>query len=340
MGATGKPYLFSSASTPNDDGGFGLYHDLYPVASDIARTGERFHAQARAHQLSRMIVIDRRVSGISHARGAHHVRRDGFDHVVLQLVVAGRWIGGVPGDERVVRPGEVILMDMARPHRNSAGAARLVTISLPRDQIEDVVPLKPAMHAAVLPASASQLLGDFMLLLRRRAGGASPEMAVSAGKAVAELAAGAFANLGGQQSAAYGETHFTQLRRERAELFIETRLANADLDADLVAHGLGVSRTVLYQLFRPSGGVARYILTQRLKRLGDALRQRSETRSVSQLAFIYGFASESHCSRAFRAAYGMPPGQYRKEAVREKLVPSDYIGAAPSALHTWHTALR
>ncbi|MEO3998859.1 helix-turn-helix domain-containing protein [Mesorhizobium sp. CAU 1732] len=336
-----KPFVFSSEATRDDTAaGFGRYHDLYPVASDVAMTGERFHAEARAHQLSRMIVLDRRISGVTHSRSARHAKRDGFDHVVLQLLVSGRWINGAPSEERLVQPGEVIFHDMTRPHRNCADGARIVTINLPRDQIERAMPMRPGAHGAILPASASQLLGEFMLLLVRRGGAVPAQMADSAGRAVAELVAGAFASLDGQHAPANREAHFTALRRERAELFIEARLADQALDADLVAYGLGVSRTVLYQMFKTSGGVARYILARRLERLGNALRQRSETRSVSQLAFMCGFSSESHCSRAFRAAYGMPPGQYRNEATREKRVLSTPVGPAHSELDTWHAALR
>lgn len=341
MGTCDKSFVFSSEAVRDDDvAGFGGYHDLYPVASDVAMTGDHFYAEAHAHQLSRMIVLNRKLSGVTHVRHTHHARRDGFDHVVLQLVVSGNWISGVPGEERVVQPGEVIFQDMTRAQRNVAGAAEIITVNLPREDIEAVTPIRREMHGVVLPMSASVLLGEFMLMLNRRGADVPTTMADSAGRAMAELAAGAFSHLGAGQSSTSREAHFIALRRERAELFIEKSLADTALDADMVAHRLGVSRTVLYQLFKSSGGVARYILTRRLERLRNALRKRTETRSVSQLAFLCGFASESHCSRAFRIAYGMPPGQYRNEPAGENLTHGDYIRAAHSDLHTWHTALR
>lgn len=340
LGISDTPFVFSSEKVGGDDAGFGAYHDLYPVASDVGLTGGAFQVKARAHQLSRMIVLDRQISGVTHNRSADHARRDGFDHVVLQLLVSGHWIGGAQGQERVMQPGEIIFLDMTRPQRNSAGAARILTVNLPREQIQAAMSLRTGVHGAILPASVSQLLGEFMLLMMRRGGEMPVRMADSAGRAVAELAAGAFAGLDCPHLRTNSETHFTTLRRERAELFIETRLADASLDADSIAYGLGVSRTVLYELFKPSGGVARYILTRRLERLSNALRERLETRSVSQLAFLCGFSSESHCSRSFRAAYGMPPGQYRKEAERVKFVLSGSAGPEHSQLDRWHAALR
>ncbi len=338
MDRAGEHFRFSSRSI-GDDGSFGRYHDLYPVASDVAATGDTFHAEAYAHRLSRMIVIDRRIGGVSHTRQASHARRDGYDHVVLQLVMSGTWIGGAPGEERAVRPGEIILLDMARPQRNVSRAAHLLTLNLPRDQFEEKLTVAPSLHAAILPGPAAQLLGEFMLLLNRLGGGCSPAMAMSAGTAVSELAAGAFANVTAPNSPLSSDGNFSQLRRERAELFIDAHLADPSLDAARVARALGVSRSILYQSFQSTGGVARYILSRRLERLSHALRRRQDTRSVSTLAYSFGFSSESHCSKAFRLAYGVPPGEYRKASSRDYAagtVPSE--GA--SRLDAWHSALR
>ncbi|MFD1252697.1 Transcriptional activator FeaR [Devosia equisanguinis] len=338
MGSVDQPFRFSSKALDAEDG-FGRYHDLYPVASNVTATGQGFHAEAHAHRLSRMIVVDRMISGVSHVREARHARQDGFDHVVVQMVTSGQWTGGPPGEERLVSPGEIILLDMARPQRNWANLAQLITINLPRDLIEATLRVTPAMHGVVLPASTSHLLGEFMLMLKRLGADSPAAIADSAAQALIELTAGAFANYGGHLIK-HGDTGAGSLRRERAELFIDARLADDQLDAAYVAHSLGVSRTVLYQLFQSSGGVARYILGRRLERLARALRRSTETRSISQLAFAFGFASESHCSKAFRSAYGMPPGQYRKDAAHQRAAANDVSGLIDSALDIWHSALR
>jgi AraC-like DNA-binding protein len=336
-----QSFTFSSASACEDDdsAGFGAYHDLYPVASDVAMMGDHFHAEATAHRLSRMIVINRRLSGVSHSRSLTHVRRDGFDHIVLQLLVSGRLMGGTPGEERSLQPGEVILLDMARPQRTCADAARIVTINLPREQIEPVLPSGQNLHGAILSAPAAGLLGDFMLSLARHGSQVGTEMAAGAGGAIVELVAGSLDDLVGQTASRRQETPFTALRRERAELFIETRLGDPALCADVVARGLGVSRTVLYGLFKSSGGVAQYILARRLERLRSALRNLTEARAVAELAFVCGFSSESHCSRAFRAAFGRPPGQYRSEMRRARLAGGDDDSTVRNRLRAWHSEL-
>lgn len=286
-----------------------------------------------------MIVIDRQISGVSHKRDAAHARRDGFDHVVVQLLVSGKWIGGAPGEERELRPGEIVLLDMARPQHNVASAAQLITINMPRDQMKETLPMAPALHGAILPRDSAQLLAEFMLLLKRLGGQGSAAMAISAGKAVAELAAGAFATATGQKPSSQRDRYFGHLRRERIELYIDCHLANTALDAGQIARELGVSRSVLYQVFQSSGGVSRYILARRLELLSRALRRHHDKRTIAELAFSFGFSSESHCSKAFRLAYGMPPGEYRKQASKDfEAIAS--LGDSSVRLGAWHNALR
>jgi AraC-like DNA-binding protein len=337
-----------AARDPDGAGGFGAYHDLYASGSDVALTGELFEARVRAHRFPRMIVFDRRLGGVSHSRGQARVRRDGFDHVALQLLVAGRLAGGRPGDERALRPAEIILFDMTQPQRTLAAGARIVTISLAREQVEAVVPLGRSLHGAILPEAATGLLGDFMRSLARRGEGLGPETAARAGRVVAELVAAALGGGGGDLAASLATSspasgssaaQLMALRRERAEAFIEVGLGDPGLNAEAVARALAVSRSVLYRLFEPSGGVAQYILTRRLERLRAALRRLTETRPIGALARDCGFISESHCNRAFRAAFGLPPGQFRAETRRARLGAEDTGGSARSHLLNWHSEL-
>lgn len=104
--------------------------------------------------------------------------------------------------------------------------------------------------------------------------------------------------------------------RWRAEAFIDAHLDDRTLDVDRVAAGIGATRSTLYAAFAPVNGVAREILRRRVMRLSEALLRPHEARSIAALAFDLGFADESHCSRAFRAKFGCPPGQFRAEARR------------------------
>ncbi|MGL4291582.1 MAG: helix-turn-helix domain-containing protein [Phreatobacter sp.] len=331
--------LVFSAHDRDEADGFGAYHDLYASGSDVGLTGGPFAARVHAHRFERMIVFDRYNSGVSHGRDAARVRRDGFDHIALQLLISGELAGGRPGDERALAPGEIILFDMTQPQRTRADDARLIAVSLAREVVEAAAPVTRSLHGAILPEAASGLLGDFMISLARHGDTLSAGTASRAGRMVAELLAAALGEGNLRPASASSAEQLMTLKRERAEAAIEARLADPGLDVEAVASVLGVSRSVLYRLFEPSGGVAQYIQHRRLERLRAALRRLNETRSVAALAYDHGFASESHCSRAFRAAYGLPPGQYRSEMNRARLARAAGDGSARGVLASWNTEL-
>lgn len=327
-----------TASERHASEAFGAYHDLYANGTDVMLTGEAFHARVQAYRFARMLVFDRHLHGLLHSRGPARVRRDGFDHVTLHLLLAGSLTGGAPGQESRVAPGEIILFDTTLPQWSRANQAHVVTVSLAREGIEAAVPALRSFHGAVLPVAAAGLLADLIASLARRAGAMTPLAAEPAARAVADFLALA---LGTGMTPRDGTPSMEQLvpiRRERAEAFIEAHLADPALDAERIATGVGMSRSVLYRCFVADGGVANFIRARRLERMRAALRRKTETRSVSALAYACGFTSESHCNRAFRSAFGQPPGHFRAEVQRARLAPAP--GAAPHPiLAAWHCEL-
>lgn len=328
-----QSFAFDTRERDTPDG-FGAYHDLYAHGSDVALTGTTFHARFEAYRFPRLVIFDRHMHDLVHSRSAARVRRDGFDHVCLHLLLAGSLSGGTPGTERHVAPGEILLFDTTRPQWTRASNAHVVSFSLARDQVEAVVPDVRALHGAVLPEASAGLLADLMASLARRGPTVRPEAALSAARAVTAFLASALNACGPPEPSDGAEEQLVLLRRERAEALIEARLANPDLDADRIAAGIGVSRSVLYRAFATDGGVASVVRLRRLERMRALLRRKGEARSISALAYACGFSSESHCNRAFRAAYGIPPGQFRADLHRTRLGLSASTGER-SQLAAW-----
>ena len=60
--------------------------------------------------------------------------------------------------------------------------------------------------------------------------------------------------------------------------------------------------------------VARYVLRRRLEACARALKSEVQRgRTVTAIAFDYGFNSPTHFGRVFRAKYNMTPRDYRHE---------------------------
>ena len=124
-----------------------------------------------------------------------------------------------------------------------------------------------------------------------------------------ELGVAAGALLGWRDASAPASADFHRLNRAKA--FIEKNLTSRDLTPETIARVANVSRSTLYRLFKSSGGVSHYILQRRLSLASELLGDSAEHRQIGELAFALGFVSDAHFCRAFRQAFGAPPGAFR-----------------------------
>jgi AraC-like DNA-binding protein len=114
---------------------------------------------------------------------------------------------------------------------------------------------------------------------------------------------------------------------DKALAFIDRNLASPDLSPALLAENIPLSRSSLYRLFEPLGGVSNAILQRRLERAMKALLSGSaEKAPLRSIARNVGFDSEAQLSRAFRGRFGVTPHRFY-EMVRRK----DHAGLAAQA---------
>ncbi|MEP5051186.1 MAG: helix-turn-helix transcriptional regulator, partial [Alloalcanivorax venustensis] len=93
----------------------------------------------------------------------------------------------------------------------------------------------------------------------------------------------------------------------------------------------GLSRTRLYRLFEPFGGVAGYIREQRLDRAFRELAERDlGQRRLVEVALECGFDSQSHFCRLFRQRFGMTPGEAMEQGRSARARRSLVDGEGPS----------
>jgi AraC-like DNA-binding protein len=114
---------------------------------------------------------------------------------------------------------------------------------------------------------------------------------------------------------AEGSPHDTQaVRLLRAKEFIDRHLGEPELTLAAVARANAVSLRYLHLLFHDSGETARqYLLRRRLERAQQLLLSRGTAIPVGEVAARCGFDSPSSFSRAYRARYGIPPRDARRE---------------------------
>ncbi len=95
---------------------------------------------------------------------------------------------------------------------------------------------------------------------------------------------------------------------------VRANLTSASFGPDEFCRILGVSRSQLYRLFEPLGGVARYIQRQRLLLAYSMLTDPKVTAPIAGIAESLCFSDAAGFSRAFRREFGHSPSDMRMSA--------------------------
>lgn len=131
------------------------------------------------------------------------------------------------------------------------------------------------------------------------------------------------------ESVARPATRMANYHKDRVRHFVLSQLGNPNLDITLVANELGISTRYVFHLFSDEDmHLMQWIWTQRLERCRQELvRQTTGGRSISSIAFAWGFNDPAHFSRSFRKLFGVSPREMRRMATHQ-----DMASAPASAL--------
>lgn len=272
-----------------------------------------FQARLDAFDLPGVILTRMAFGGVRQTgvRPDELIRRGGLDHYSIEFCIhapdyhceSRHGSGPVPG-------GALVLMDLAQPQAMTATRSDSISLTVPRATLDALCPGLDRLHGRPIggPGGVS-LLGDHLLALHRHLPAMTPSQADEATEATLALTVACLAPTADRLAEAGDVLAHTRLARARD--CIETRLDDPELGPAQLCQALGTSRSNLYRLFRPLGGVRHYIQQRRLERAHQRLCQRGEHRSISELAYDQGFTSAAHFSRAFRARFGYAPSDAR-----------------------------
>ena len=164
-------------------------------------------------------------------------------------------------------------------------------------------------------AAESSLASSFLAMLPAHAG----KLSGAAGEIIAEqaldLVAVSFAKtLEGERPRVSSARSLALLNLRAA---VEARLRDPTLDSEIVAAAAGVSVRYANAVLAQEGtSIARLIQERRLARCRRALEDPSQNhRTISEIAYGWGFSDMTHFGRRFKTAFGLSPRDYRSAAV-------------------------
>lgn len=108
---------------------------------------------------------------------------------------------------------------------------------------------------------------------------------------------------------------------DRIKTYVDGHLRDPDLRVERLAQVFGCSKRYLHKAFESRGtSIGKYILGLRLERCREELRNPAYIeKSVTDIAYSWGFNSANHFSRSFKAEYGFSPRELRAESARASL---------------------
>lgn len=106
-----------------------------------------------------------------------------------------------------------------------------------------------------------------------------------------------------------------ELLRERIKTFILNDLRDPELSMERIATAFHCTKRYLHKLFEVEGTtVSEYMWQSRLERCrNELLDERFKDKSVTEIAFSWGFSSSAHFCTAFKQRFGIPPSHCRSE---------------------------
>ena len=166
----------------------------------------------------------------------------------------------------------------------------------------------------VLREEARRFLVEYLTLLFRSLPGLRRTDVAHIGEATTSLLAACLAP--SRDHAAEAQRPIEAAIMSRASRIIREHLANPALTPSLICREVGVSRSRLYRIFEPIGGVSTHIRRERLRRTRDALENSSDRRPISIIAEQWGFWDPSAYSRMFKKEFGVSPSEARAGGLR------------------------
>ncbi len=313
MGTRKIPHTVFDSRFVDEPDGFDAWRQSISPVFDVtpwraAQPGV-FRARTEAYHLGD-ILIGATTTGPQRFRNAR--TPDRVDHILVQAHQTGGYVGRLGEEDKRVTPGDVSIIDLARPLETYSFGAGIISVLLPRDAFAHRPEFLNGAHGVPLDPARSNFLTDYLSALVRRLPSLTQGEAPEISRITRDMIlACAMPDLDAQ---ARVEPQLDAVMRDRIKRHIDRSLGSPELGVETICKTMGVSRSRLYRLLESEGGVARCIQRRRLLRVRACLEDPAEQRSIGELAQAYGFPNQAHFTRRFRAAFEVSPSEVRQRA--------------------------
>jgi len=278
-----------------------------------------FHAHLRVLDLGAVSLWPQTFQQLVIQRTPKLIRQSDPEVFHVSLVREGTGVGTWEDHEAAYRPADLHFNDSSLPWEIRTGEDPVTAVSL--ELPKSMVPLPRKLTGRTLPRRVpagegiGALLSHFLIQVTKDADSYEPCDGARLGRVAAEMVAALFAHALEAENLLAPDT-----RRRTLVLgvksYIQRHLHDPQLSPGAIAAALHISTSYLHRLFEDEEAtVAVWI---RMRRLEAARRDLADPAlravPIHCIAARSGFPRAADFTRAFRAAYGCTPRDYRSEA--------------------------
>jgi AraC-like DNA-binding protein len=304
-------FEFSTSNLPPADQ-FAAWRSSYATMVDLSGPDDctaGFAGDQVIWDLGSLAVSHVRTAGLRFSSLAGHVRRDPLDHWLISVMLEGNSRTVASSHVFDGHAGSVQIHPLGRVFEGHLTNSGMLQLFVPRDFCRGMAHVLEAAEFSTLEGGMARLFADYMASLVR----CLPLLdAVDLPGLVSSTRAMILACIARSPDhlEEAGDSIANALL-ERARRFIEANIVAPDLGATSLQRELGISRSRLYRLFEPYGGVNHYIQHRRLLDTYARLADPNDRRRILEIAEERGFNDAAEFSRAFRREFGYSPSEVR-----------------------------
>jgi AraC-like DNA-binding protein len=305
---------------------FETWQEWFQPVVDIVpkRPTDGFPAETHLWRLGGLAMSRTSAPPVHVTRTRGHLRRDAVDHWVISYCARGAHSATTAGASLEVPSRVPYLWSLGQEFQHQRTHVDRVQLFMTRDAFRDIAPVLDAALGSTLDTPLGYLLGDYMMALERRLPTVTEADLPRLTNAVGAMVAAAVAPSAERVAVAGHQINLGLMERVRQA--VRRHLRTPTLAPTTLCRLVGMSRSNLYRLFDDTGGVARYIRSQRLLEAHGVLSDPATTKSISAIAEDLCFADASSFSRTFRREFGHSPGEVRSAALAGLAPPATLCG--------------
>jgi AraC-like DNA-binding protein len=288
--------------------------DLFSVDLAVSPTRDQpFRSDILAYRSARLYVA--RLGFSAHRTYFAGAARTRASNLLVSIHLEGEVQVSQNDRDARIRPGDIFVIDPARPFEIETGEMETYSVYLPRARLREIAPQVESQTARPIPSGDGA--GAVFRQLLEGVFHAAPSLSDPAADQIADsfppALAAAIASIPGAEVL---PSRLKLLHRQRIRRFAREHLHDPQLDVEQVARGVGLSPRHVHELFRDQPEtLMRWVWSQRLERCREEFADPGHAeRPIGEIAYAWGFSDPAHFSRAFRARYGCSPRRYREEA--------------------------